>query len=351
MPVPSNTALIIEPNEFHGETLPGYYALLRRFGFNCWIIAHPSIDVEGSFSRVFNRDGLIVLRLNPFFIALLLRSSCSHKFCLLFFNSSMIASPYGYFGGVVEYVGRLPQLKKGCFLIEHSVRHLSERAKSDVVDHRRMFALREVRTEPHQLPMLAPVEFGHFVRTPLKRKIHFITIGRASTEFRDFAQLIDAVTSLLDLGISNFQISVVGDGGVGMLVPNNIRKKMTFHGYLPFADMFTLLEQSHFVLPLLDSRNNAHLRYIEDVTSGSRQLIFGFEKIGIWDSFFAGEYGFDENNAIVHMPGQLMQAMRSAVEMNDETYAMKMDAVASKKKEIFNKSIYNLGTALGIAMQ
>lgn len=333
------TVLLVEPNEFHTETLPGYVSLITAAGCNCWLLVRPRADVTGALSRLPVARRPTILVMNLWAMAFFLRSRLARRFDLIFFGSGTISERYGYFGGVLDYLGRLPVTRLGYLMIEHSDETLRERNDWRRLDPDRLFALSPFEKPDMAMKMLAPVDFGPVRRIALGEPVIFVTVGRVSPAYRNFAALMRAIEELRATSARLFKVVAIGAQSAGTAVPETVRSYVEFVGFQPFAAMYDRLDAAHFFLPLLDSSVAAHRVYMSGNTSGSRQLVLGFEKIAVWERPFADAYGFTESNAIVHQPGALADGMRRALALDPSSYAAKAEAVARMKREIFQSSL------------
>ena len=85
--------------------------------------------------------------------------------------------------------------------------------------------------------------------------------------------------------------------------------------------MFKEIEKSDFILPLLDPDIEAHKRYMYYGTSGTFQLVYGFNKPCIIHKTFADIYGFDEKNSIIYeCNDKLPEAILNAIYIMDDEY-------------------------------
>ena len=136
----------------------------------------------------------------------------------------------------------------------------------------------------------------------------------------------------------DYEIRVIGSGTLDG-VPEKLRSKFKILGRLNFEDMYRNLEEADFFLPLLDrEKQSAYCKYC---TSGSRQLILGFNMISLMQKEFADHYGFSPDNTIVY-DRDLSGAIREALTMtNDEYLKMKLD-MERVRKEVEAVSLNNL---------
>ena len=107
--------------------------------------------------------------------------------------------------------------------------------------------------------------------------------------------------------------------------------------------MFETIENADYFLPLLDPAVEAHKRYMQDGTSGTFQLVYGFLKPSIIHKKFADVYDFNDGNSIVYAKNDtLSQAMKTAIDMNATEYSSLQNNLKSLVQEIEKISSENL---------
>ena len=89
--------------------------------------------------------------------------------------------------------------------------------------------------------------------------MNFISIGELSEKRRNSYLLISAVKNLHNLGINNFKITVIGRGKIDEL-DSDIQKYFEVLGRVDYQTMFQKLNESDFILPLLDHELESHKR-------------------------------------------------------------------------------------------
>lgn len=335
-------ALLVEANAFHLETLPGYVQLLAAAGFRTTILHRPRADVPGALCRLPDNVMPAVRAMSLGGMGIFLRRRLIvERFDLLVLNSVTIAEPFGYFGSFAQYMGLPLKGRNDLVSIVHSVRHLREGADWEHINKAGCFALRPVRVDDTELPMLAPVDFGAVKRASLATPLKFVVVGRIAGAYRNTDSLVAALTELLSGTYPPFEVHVVGAGSPATF-PDAVRGVIRFHGELSFEAMYEVVENAHVFLPLLDSRVRSHRDYLTGVTSGSRQLVLGFEKVSVWERPFAEIYGFDEKSALIHKPGDLIGGLKAALELDPARYERMMIAVAEVKRVVFQASLANL---------
>ena len=344
--VPEKTVLLAEPNAFHGECLPGYVKYFRDLGYNVVILCRYANCKEDPFCRFAEppqRYCLTIWGMRKY-----LRSAKVKEYeYVLLTSARAYMNEYRFYWRYPDFLKCLPAGKHGVGLVEHEFGAASygefwnkqdENSEywKQLVDQ--TFVLTGFAFRGHQIPMLNPHYFGEIkpkLNLSQAQKV-FVTVGKISDNTRNYPQLFEALLKLPD--DMDYEVRVIGSGTLDG-VPEKLRSKFKILGRLDFEDMYRELEAADFFLPLLDrEKQSAYLKYC---TSGSRQLILGFNMISLMQKEFADHYGFSEKNTIVY-DNDFASAIRQALTMsNDEYQKMKLD-LERVRKEVEAASSNNL---------
>jgi hypothetical protein len=107
-----------------------------------------------------------------------------------------------------------------------------------------------------------------------------------------------------------------------------------------FAEMYDRLEQADFILPLLEPDTQRY--YLEGCTSGTRQLILGFQIVPVIHRAFAKRYGFDDSACVAYGDSGLAGALDRTLEFDEEQYADCVRQLALARQRVWDESIANL---------
>ena len=161
---------------------------------------------------------------------------------------------------------------------------------------------------------------------------------------RNNSTILNAAEKLVDRGIKNFRIIVIGKGNLRG-VSKALEKHVELRGALPFSDMFDTIEEADFFLTAYELPK--HSRYITSGTSGSFQLIYGFLKPCIINSDFAEINKFDPSNSIIYKTSdEYADAMERAIKMGIKDYSKMRDALSDTVLQINAESLSNLRKAI-----
>ncbi len=348
--VSGKTVLIVEPNSYHAELLPGFVNYFQKIGIKTVLLCRREHQQSGVFSRVPAKERPLMFVMNPALMKCCLKPEWTCNFEYVFLTSSYLAERYGFFGLFFNYLGFDPIGKKSTFIVEHVLKNIQPEIEAHRFNYRQIFALNEFSSNQGLLKMLNPHYFGEVrIQRRKTEPIVFITVGAVFQRGRNaFDELIQAVQQLEQKGYSNFLIKVIGRGMDKIFFGKTGISRICPLGCLDYPQMFSKLEEAHYFLPLLDPNLENHREYLTDRTSGSRQLILGFAKIPIIHEAFASVYGFNEINAVLYTNGGLETALERAINMEEHQYFQKVEALEELKNEIYSKSMTNLLSAMDI---
>lgn len=334
--VKRKTVLLVEPNTFHGEILPGFCKYFQDLGYDVVVMCRYANYREDVFYRYVDKPLLFVFDPLPMRWVLQMKKIAAFDFVL--FTSNQIFAPDIRMWG--EYHGCLksaPKSRVGNFYVEHSF-HPDE--KSYTTDLKDMFLLTRSAYNGVEVPMLNPHYFGEVRHTPLNQgKRVFIFVGEVSSKNSSISLLIDSVRHLEKK--FEFEVWLVGKGTDTYLqesLPSSIR---TF-GRQSFEAMFQLLEKADFILPLLDPESDDHKKYLRGLTSGSRQLILGFCKVAVIHNEFAKAYDFSGRDSILYGNSRFSQGMERALTITEKEYADLQQGLRQLAGTVYDESLENL---------
>jgi hypothetical protein len=104
--------------------------------------------------------------------------------------------------------------------------------------------------------------------------------------------------------------------------------------------MYARLEQADFILPLLEPDTQRY--YLEGCTSGTRQLVLGFQIVPVIHQAFGKGYGFDDSACVAYDDSGLVEALERALELVEEQYIDCVGQLALTRQRVWDQSIANL---------
>lgn len=338
-----NSVLLIEPNPYHGEIQPGFVKYFQDLGYNVDIFMRLENYLENPFVNYTKNPPRMFFGTAPV-IRRWVNSLRGNEYEYVFLSSSAFWNwPDEYFGRYIDYLGIMPKSKNGILMIEHNaVPYLKKYDEVKYLKENRVFAL----TENNGIPRLNPHYFGEFQGKKFDPYfINFVVVGGINASCKNHWLLLDTVNKLAQSGLTNFKVYVIGKGKIN--IPRKIKQYISVLGRLNYADMYKTVNNSDFILALLDPNNPDHNRYKTGTTTGSFQLSLGFNKPLVIEKSFAEHYGLNSTNAIVYSGDDLEKAMLSAIKTKADEYQKKCKKLSKLELDIYSESLKNLKKAIG----
>lgn len=338
--IEEKTVLLVEPNAFHAEVLPGFCRYFNDLGYRVILFCRYANTTEGVFCRCIKVPQTYVF--SPFWMRIVLQLNKLRDVDFILFTSKKMFDQHVRIWG--DYIGCLkvkPKVRYGCFFVEH---RFEPDKQINQEDYRNTFLLSSLSYNGIDLPILNPHWFGEVKHTRLNQnKRIFIFIGGGAI-YKDSIQRLIEVVRVLEQNYK-FEVWVIGKG-TDSFSSESLPKSMQFFGRLSFDKMYELLEKADFLLPLLDPENEKHQQYLQGTTSGSSQLILGFTIIPVIHTEFARHYGFSEENAILYGNKTFTCAMQCALQISPIEYKKKQHALVQLRDLVYDVSLMNLQEAI-----
>jgi hypothetical protein len=343
--VKENTILLVEPNDCHGEVIPGFAKYILDLGYAIdilmvwelsWMDPLCRLDDTGirkiiiphsHINDFFNNDQIIKNYKKIFFTSFRVYR---------YLNNEGERSVFEHYPNVQKYTGKF-------IAVEH---HLDKCDKS-LLRQDKIITL-EAFDPAGENTLCNPHYFGPVKMNQKNHPItEFIVVGKIEKARRNHYLLIDAVKKLEKSGINHFKITVIGFGRMPD-IPAGLRRYFNFMGTVDFPTMYNAMEGADFFLPLLDIDLPVHKRYIDHATSGSFQLIYGFEKPCIIQRPFASKRGLTERNSLLYdKNGDLALSMGKAVKMTAPEYEAMRHDLQKLTERLYADSLTNLERIIG----
>ena len=333
--IAENTVLLIELNECHKETLPGYYKYFRDLGFNVEFLVCG--DSDGVFSRL--NDDIKVWEMHFADLRYILKTFDFSKYKRIVFNSRIIYTPKEV--DLKRVIRHIPEAQEPNIYVQHHIDKMFKYPNYIILANPGKVA------EQDKL-VVNPHYFGRINITPKNEITNFISVGELSKKRRNTALLLDAVSKLIANGVEDFKITVVGHGNIAD-IPENIKPFFDIKGRVSYDSMYDLIERADYFLMLLDPEIEAHKRYLKGGTSGSFQLVYGFLKPCIINQIFAETYGLSKDDSFIYRENtELCKAMNDAINLDSDAYSIMQNNLEHKADGIQEISYNNLRSMLSI---
>ena len=338
IPVTPNTFFVWEPcSHSHAEVVPGFAKYLLDLGFDVAVLLTPDRIDEGLFSR-FSHDRLTVHRLSqPMIRRYFKKNGLSNAKGVMVTTARKIGGKQSYQAEYSLFAHHGPD--QPVLLVEHDIKQPTD----DQFITEDIITLQTANYKNTPTHVVNPHYFGDMRVTEKNQPVtRFITVGALRARRRNTSILIDAVVKLHARGVSNFKVTVIGNGSLND-VPPGVRHLFEIKGRVNFSRLYEEMENADFFLPLLDPENPSHQRYLTTGTSGNFQLILGFAKPCLMAKKFAPAVGFDDQNSIVYESNaDLAEAMINAINMTPGEYNLRQQALQKLASSLYAKSLDNL---------
>lgn len=203
------------------------------------------------------------------------------------------------------------------------------------------------------LPFISPCYFGPWPTKHAKNKItRFISIGgfRAPDRTRrDVHSMLGDLERLVDEGITNFQLVVIGrrENGAALNLPEKLRPFTRFLGTLTYPQMYREVNDADFLLSGIEIASAAGQEFAQRRTSGHFGLSIGFSKPMIIHPVFAATQGMDKDTAILHDAFGIYEALKRCIDMSSEEYDRYTDNLDKLRAKLQAESIANMEKMFG----
>ena len=190
-----------------------------------------------------------------------------------------------------------------------------------------------------------PHYFGEYKLHNKSKITNFIIVGNIENFRKNYNILFKGFEELIKNNISNFHITIIGrlfqNSLKDIKINKNLSNFITFTGRIPYDEMFQKISQADFFLPLLDSKQ--HIKYLTVKTSGSFQLVYGFNIPMIIENIFAEKYEFDNKNSLIYdSEKNFVDKLKYSINMKNEEYQKLKYNLKIKSKKIEKNSLENL---------
>ena len=334
--IKDNTVLLIEPNNYHGEVLPGIAKYFIDLGFHTDVIITESEYKLGLFKNL-NNAQIDVYHMPAHIMWHFFKTDYIKAYKYIYINTEYIGDPITKKLIPISNYLELEKFKDKLILMNH--RPGTFRNNS----YRNLLIANLPITNRNKYKVVNSHYFGDIAITEKNDIINFIVIGNIEDKRKNHNLLLDSVGELLQQGITNFKITVIARTGTLNSISENIREFIDFKGRLDYQQMYKELEKADFFLTLLDPDNPEHDRYITTGTSGSFQLIYGFAKPCLINKKFATLHGFnDENSIIYEKNSDFTEVLKKAIDMPANDYNMMQNSLKSYAYSLYQMSIKNL---------
>ncbi len=336
--VKENTFLVWEPcGKSHAEVVPGFVKYLLDLGYHVSVLVSPNAYKENLFSRFDKNENITYNKMTQNQIRKYLKKSDLKDVKGLIVTTVGKLCTVPHYEQVDETFNNKADKNK-IFFVEHDVKH---RFDNGILDED-IITLRKINYHDAKTTVVNPHYFGKVNITPKNDLTNFVTIGELKPGKKNSQVFIESAQKLIQKGITNFKITVVGKGKIKDL-PQDIAPYFDIKGRLPFDKMFEEIEKGDFLLSAYEEDNPDHIFYNTTGTSGNYQLVYGFAKPIVIRESFAPINGFDNDNSILYKNDEeFSDAMIKCIEMSGQEYKNMQDNLRIYANNFYNESRQNL---------
>ncbi len=320
--------LVFEPNGCHQECIPGFAKYFIDLGYSVDVLLMEG--TEDCFSIFSPMENVQIYTFNN-----------QEE---LYKNSEILKNKFrDYYRLFLNTTFRMRDLEKKLCLYDLDngiyVTHRYYHYKNDFAEKMKKCAV--MLGEHLGGSYVNPHYFGDTHNHNKSYKTRFIVIGNMDSSLRNYDLLMKSVRKLKKADL-NFTVTVVGRLSDESMIPKDVRSYFDFKGRVPYKELFNLVEDSDYILMLLDSSSPGHKKYKRDIVSGNIQLSYGFKKPVLIAEEFANVYRFNTANSLVYSKNDLAKAMIRAIKMSSSEYSNVRDNLGVTAKGIYEKSLSNL---------
>lgn len=351
--------MLLEPNPYHSEVLPGIVKYLEDLNYIVDVYIRNEAIEKNVFCRYKIKGNITGYFLSE--VKDLFSSEQMQEYDFLFL-SSMEHSENGTVLRFLDEIGIIPQTKYGVIGMYHTNWLINTFNDHKMQEEDRLFMISDFQTKEYfGVHTLSPVFWGNVRLKCRKRveKIRLLVVGASM----DIFMLQEAYWKLLPNERKKIEIRFIGQEQNkcnikdvlynffmflrGIFVPRfrRCRNLMTL-GKVNYDQMYSEVEQADFMLVLLDPFKEYQQHYTCSSTSGVRQLILGFSKIGIMHHNVAEKYGFPEEACIRFESGKLETALKKAIYMQQDDYRHMVSLVKGCRNKLFSQEKKNLANII-----
>jgi hypothetical protein len=328
--VKKKSVLMVEPNPYHGEIIPGFVKYWRDAGYAVDLIVHPRLLADAPLARYESKPETFCM--HPVFQRRALKTAGNYDFV---FMTTSVYWADGIKGSYINWLGQEPHAKT--MLVEHNVvPYVRQYGHGKYVDCGRSFTL----GGGHGIPMLNPHYFGRVGAHAKNEETIFSAVVNIEENAGPF---FESMRELLRKGARSFHATIAGRSPVRE-IPGDLKEFVSLSGPLPFQELWKIYDEADFLIPMLNPDVESQERYKGSTVSGTWQASMGFLKPMLIEKSFAPFYRQDGANAIVY--SSLADAMERAIGMGGAEYEKMRGSIRTLADEVYAESLNNLKRAI-----
>ena len=325
----NSTILIFEPNTYHHECTPGFSKYFLELGYNVDILINLiGIDSFSLFQDIekislYTFNNLSEIMENSKILSSVIKK---YDFVLLQTTDKNKKNIYANLD--------LLNINTSIFVF-HDVRYINY-GYLDYLNQSRVWTLGNfpigLRINPH-----------YFGNIKLKDKGDKTIFFMTSTPRRNYNYLVESVKRLKQENY-NFEIIITGRTTAfnQKRIPTNLINNFKFKQKVSYSELYKLIDNSDYIIILIDLSNKYGKEYKTIKVSGSIQLTYGFLKPALIHKEFSEFYNLDEKNSLIYNNANLYNIMRKAILLNKKEYKEIQNNLRIIENKIHLTSINNI---------
>lgn len=328
--------LIIEKLNYHGECLPGFIKYFLDLGYkNIDILMNIELYKLRPLNISFFENKINILPFPPKIIENFIILGICNFYKICFFNTMN----FGMKNKIKKYLYKNQNFKK--LIVFHDLNYIEKKDfyKFKIIVLKKFQNITSIfEVNPHF--------FGELKFHNKSKITNFIIVGNVQSNRKNFLILFESIEQLIKNKINNFNVTIIGYSMdinfKEFFNKKHLSKYIKFIEKIPYDIMFEYISKADFFLPLLDSK--IHTNYLKVKTSGSFQLVYGFNIPIIIEKIFAEKYGFNNSNSIIYNNSMqdFFNKLNYSIYMKNDEYLKLKYNLKLKTKEIEKNSIDNL---------
>ncbi|WIH98574.1 hypothetical protein [Empedobacter falsenii] len=332
-----STVLIVEPNPYHFEILPGFVNYFQLLGYKVEIMAQPVITEDSPFVKFSSQPKIYTLSAKYQKKALGLENI--NKYDFVFLSSSVLWAD-NIRDSYLNWLGFIPNSKNGVLLVEHNViPYLKDYKHDRFLNQNRLFTL----AGQENTPMLNPHYFGEIPSTNKSNENIFVAVVNTK---ENIDLLYSACRKLISENITNFKLKIAGRTAVNQ-IPSDLENYISLTGFITFKELWDIYKNADYLIPMLNPEISHHIRFKSGSVTGSWQIMLGFKKPMIIHKDYCNYYRLNEENAIIYNANsQMYKAIKEGINLSDKKYNMIQHHIEHLAKDISEMSLLNLRNSI-----
>lgn len=366
--------LLLEPNAYHYEVIPGFAYYFCELGYevDCLVQKHETFGNEFCLCNDLEARVNIIIYNNNEMTQTVEKLTSQNKYEFIFLTS-LDYIENGCLTSIYNIIKRVDNSKHGIIGCYHALSSYVYNKKDELINPDRIVSLSSIKTDDIEFSVVNSNYFTDNIRFKEKNKcLSLVSIGVSNdgNEMRNALNQVYQTDNILinvdfiggktakELSKSQLKkrlaypiIVLLGlkkfkNEGYAPFpkIKKQVRDKICMHGKIHFEDMFQVIDNADFILINIADRFSNE--FSKNKTSGSKQLSIGFCRPCIIEKKYADYYGFSEKNAIIYEHGQLADAISRAAKLPSSEYEIMQQELFELQKMVRTQSIVNLKTLI-----